>query len=139
MVAMSHQHPIYSCMTKATTAEVDGPRHSANWVTSRRAKLHVFADRLQCRNWTIPYREMTSATLFRTKALFVIPFYVLHVVHAGTTYQFGLNPNRFWAGPLPFETNRESVRMSYSPFSLAIRLLVVVALLYWLWTRRSAL
>lgn len=125
---------LHRCMTKATIAEGNDLRHSLNWALSRRAFLKVYPDRLECGDWIIPYHEMNEAILFRTRQLF-IPCCVLRVKARGRIYQFGLNPGRFWAGELPFPTRRETASLGYSWFSIAIRVAVVAALAYLLWSR----
>ena len=114
---------LHQCMTKATTAEGDALRHSQNWLLSRRATLQVWSDRLVCGNWVIPYSAFVEATLFSTRQM-LIPCYVLRVRTADRTYQFGLNPGRYWSGDLPFPVVREKARLGYSPFSLALRLCI---------------
>ena len=124
---------LHQCMTKATIAEGGELRHSLNWVTSRRGLLKVFADRLECGDWAIPYGDVEEATLFRVRQLF-IPCYVLRVKAGGRTYQFGLNPGRFWGGELPFRVNRETGSLGYSWFSVGIRLAALAALGYVVWS-----
>lgn len=91
-------------------------------------------DALICGNWTIPYDTIEEAVLYRTSSLF-IPCYVLRIKAFGVTYQFGLNPNRFWKGDLPFPVRRETMRLGYSWFSIIVRVVAVVAIVYWLWNR----
>jgi hypothetical protein len=56
------------------------------------------------------------------------------MVRAGTeTYQFGFNP---WAHPeryLAVVYREERVKLKLSPFSLALRAVGVLFLLYWFW------
>lgn len=127
--------PLFRCMTKGTTAEGDDIRHSLSWIFSRRGSLYVFADRLECGDWTIRYNEMQQAVLFRTRQL-LIPCYVLRIKAHGRIYQFGLNPNRYWEGDLPFPATRESMALSYTWFSLALRLAAGAGLIY-LWWRNG--
>ena len=123
---------LHRCMTKATTAEGTDIRHSLNWVLSRRGFLSVYADRLECGDWIIPYDEIDEAVLFRARQMF-IPCYVLRIKVRGRIYQFGLNPGRFWAGELPFPARREEASLGYSWFSIAIRAAAVAALVYLVW------
>ena len=48
-------------------------------------------------------------------------------------YQFGLNPNHFWKGELPFPVQREQLRLRYSRFSIAVRVALVAAVAYFIW------
>ena len=121
-------------MTKATTAEGDDIRHSFNWIVSRRGWLRVTSNALICGNWNIPYEAIDEAVLYQTRGMF-IPGYVLRIKVDGTIYQFGLNPGRYWKGDLPFDVQRERMRLSYSTYSIAVRIVLVVALVHWLWTK----
>jgi hypothetical protein len=107
-------------MTKATTAEGDELRYSPNWVVSRRAILKVMDDSLVCGNWTIPYSELKGAILYRVWATYM-PCYILKVTTGEKSYQFGLNPRKFWKGELPFEVKREKAKLQYSNFSIVLR------------------
>lgn len=63
-----------------------------------------------------------------------IPVLVLKLVTPERSYQFGFNP---WANPvayLPIETREEKIRLKYSVFSTAIRIMLVAYVLY-LWLR----
>jgi hypothetical protein len=57
------------------------------------------------------------------------------MIRTGTeTYQFGFNP---WAHPekyLAIPYHEERVKLRLSPFSLAVRIVAVLLLLYLLWT-----
>jgi len=124
---------LHRCMTKVTTAEGDDIRYSLNWVISRRGILQVYSDRLVCGDWVIPYDEMDEAVLIRTRQM-LIPCYVLRVKSKGRIYQFGLNPGRFWVGPLPFPVERTSAKLSYSWFSIGLRVAIVVGIGYLVWS-----
>jgi hypothetical protein len=126
---------LHNCMTKATTAEGDALRHSQNWVMARRAILQVWSDRLVCGDWTIPHDSIREAVLYSIRSSFFIPGYVLRVRTDDRTFQFGLNAGKFWRGDLPFPVSRERGRLSYSPFSLVIRLIIIGYLLYYVWTQ----
>jgi len=126
---------LHSCVTKATTAEGDALRRSLNWVLARRAFLQVWSDRLVCGDWTIPYDTILESVLYSIRSPFFIPGYILRVRTADRTYQFGLNAGKFWRGDLPFLVSRERGRLSYSPFSIVVRLILLGSLLYYVWTR----
>lgn len=123
---------LHQCWTKATTAEGDDVRRSLSWVTARRARLRVTRHALVCGDWTIPYQEIQEAVLFSIYSIF-IPGYVLRVKTKDVTYQFGLNWGRFWQGELPFPVRRERRRLQHSVFSVAVRIMILALLAYWLW------
>lgn len=127
-------HPIYQCWTKATDAESGSPRHSANWVVARRARFRIFADRVECGGWVIRNAEVQEAVLFEARQLFV-PVFILALQTSTRAYQFGFNPWVRVAQYLPFAFRRERLRLGYSPFSIAVRvvLLVYLAFMAWQW------
>lgn len=115
--------PIHCCMTKGVKGATDQFEYGLSWVTSRRAILKVF-----------PYSAIEQAVLLETKQWF-IPCYVLKVQAADSTYQFGLNPNKFWKGDLPFQAERQKGKLKYSAYSIAIRVVLVVGLIWYFYTR----
>jgi len=128
--------PIHRCMTKGVHGAADQFEYGLGWVTSRRATLKVFRDRLECGNWTIPFSSIEQAVLFETKQWF-IPCYVLKVRTNDSTYQFGLNPGKFWSGELPFEVERQKGRLKYSAFSIAIRVVLAAGIIWYFYANRG--
>ena len=126
--------PLHRCMTKTTTAEGDCVRHSLNWVLSRRGILEIGTDALACGDWRIPYSEIDDAVLYSVRQM-LIPGYVLLIRSQGVVYQFGLNWGRFWSGEMPFPVRRESARLGYSWYSIAVRVALLGLVVYWLWRR----
>lgn len=124
--------PLFRGMTKGVIAEGDQLRHGPAWVTARRGILKVYPDRLECGDWSIPNTEIREAVLSSFRSAFGIPGYVLRVDTAAKTYHFGLNGGRFWKGDLPFPVRREKVKLSYSPFSIVARCVVVAMVIYYL-------
>ena len=122
-------------MTKATTAEGDQRKYGPNWVTSRRAMLQIFDDHLKCGNWTVQYAEINDAALYSFRSMFLrIPGYILTVETSDRTYHFGLNGwGAFWRGDLPFEATREMGKLSFSWFSIVVRVLLFGYLGYVVW------
>jgi hypothetical protein len=112
--------PLYSCMTKATSAEGDMLKRGPNWLLARRSRLSVFSDRLECGDWTIRNEEIEHAVLYSIRQSLFIPGFVLKIETQDKTYHFGLNYSSFWKEELPFPAARERGRLSHSPFSLAI-------------------
>ncbi len=122
----------YKCWCKATDREDKEPRYSHNWVSAKRASFKVFEDHIECGSWMIKNSDIESAHLFRTKQM-LIPVNVLQIITPTGSYQFGFNP---WANPfrhLGVEYSESNIELSYSPFSIALRLLVVAYLGYLAW------
>ena len=127
-----NDNPLYQCWCKATNREAGLPRYSANWIGAKRAWFKVYPDHVQCGSWTIPLDKVRSAVLYQARQWF-IPVPVLMLTTDSATYQFGFNP---WARPykhLGLELTEERIRLKYSPFSIALRVAVVVYLGYLAW------
>ena len=125
--------PIYKGMTKGVVADEAIPMPSPKWITSRRGILKVYGDRLECGDWIIPFDQIKESNLYKDAGLFY-PGHVLRVVTNDRTYQFGLNPNRFWKNELPFKVERIQRSMTRTILVYGVRTLAIVALIYWLWT-----
>jgi len=125
--------PLYSCRTKATTAEGDQLKYGPNWLLARRGRLSVFSDRLECGDWRIKKEEIKRAVLYSVRQSLVIPGFVLKVETEGRTYHFGLNYSAYWKSELPFTVEREKGQLALSRFSLVFRLVALGILGYFLW------
>ena len=125
--------PLHTCMTKATAAEGDQMERNPHWIVAKRARLKVFADRLECGKWIIRNEDITEATLYSVRSLFFIPGYVLKIMTEDKCYHFGLNWGSFWRGDLPFAVAREKGAVGYSAFSIVVRAVLLVWALYYLW------
>jgi hypothetical protein len=133
-MATSTKSAHYSAWTKAIR-DCDGPpQYSASWVNARRGWFEVFDDRVQCGDWVIQAESVLDAVLFEARQWF-IPVYILSISTAEGTWQFGFNPWAKFDAHLPFSFRRERVRLRYSAFSIAVRLLLIVCVTYWIWRR----
>ena len=121
-------------MAKGVKGASETFEYGMSWVTARRAILKVFADRIECGDWTIPCSEIERAVLFETKQWF-IPCYILKVGTANVAYQFGLTGGKFWRGELPFPATREKGKLHYSTFSLIVRGIVVAGIICYFFLR----
>jgi hypothetical protein len=123
----------FACWTKATTREAGAPRFSASWIAARRGRLELYDDRLVLGDWTVPVAAIRAATLFRLRGL--VGGSVLEVATAERTYQFGLNPWVAIERHLPFPFAVERVALRYSALAVALRVVLVVWLVYVVWER----
>jgi len=126
--------PIYRFMTKGVRGAPEEFEYGLKWITSRRAFLKVFEDRIECGNWNIPYSAIEEAQLFQTRSG-IIPCFILKARTADNTFQFGLNGNKFWKGDLPFEVKRSKGRLKYSTFSLCLRIALISGLVWYVFFR----
>jgi len=124
--------PLYKCWCKASQREDKEPRYSHNWVVARRGWFRIYTDRVACGSWTIPYSTVTEAILYKTAQWF-LPGRVLYLVTENGSYQFGFNP---WVSPqdyLNLDMEEKEMRIRYSPFSVSLRILLLVYVVYTLW------
>ena len=126
--------PVYRCMTKGVRGTPEEFEYGLKWITSRRAFLKVYEDRLECGDWNIPYSAIEEAELFQTRSG-IIPCFILKARTADNTFQFGLNGNKFWKGDLPFEVKRTKGRLKYSAFSICLRIALIAGLVWYVFFR----
>jgi hypothetical protein len=121
-------------MTKAIIADGDQLETGPQWITARRAMLHLYDDHLTCGDWEIHYVDIRDAVLasFRSPIL-RIPGYVLSARTDTHTYHFGLNGWRYWSGKLPFPVTRKSTRLRLSWISIVARAILLFYIAYALW------
>ena len=126
----------YRCWTKATRREAGPPRHSASWLLARRTWLEFHPDRVTCGDWAVPFASVESATLYKTRQLFV-PVSVLELATGDGVFQFGLNP---WVNVilhLPIKLTVKHARLRYSLFSVMALVAFFASLLWLAWTYLS--
>ena len=126
----------YKAWCKATNREHSDPRYSHNWVLSKRAWFRIYDNRIECAAWTIPKESIKKAVVYKAKQMF-IPISVLLLVTENGSYQFGFNP---WADPikhLGIDVEEQTMKVTYSPFSIVIRVALVAYVAYWLWSEYS--
>lgn len=118
---------------KATNRESGEPRYSSSWLLAKRTFFSVYDDRVEIGSWKIPFEDIKDIVLYKTKQMF-IPVSVLVIQTDEKNYQVGFNP---WVNPvknIPKEVRIEKVRLKYSIFSIVIRVVLVVYIVYWIWS-----
>jgi len=123
----------YKCFCKATNKETNEPRYSQNWLLAKRAMFKIYGDRIECGTWKIENTTVEKAHVYRIKQWFIIPVNVLQLTTGTECYSFGFNS---WANPikhLKFNYSESNVRLRYSAFSIAVRLILIACIaLYFL-------
>ena len=127
--AIQSLKPLHQGMTKAIEGAPEDFGYSPKWITSRRAQLRVFEDRLECGDWTILSSQIEKAELFKTRSG-LMPCYILKILTGEQSYQFGLNPSKYWKTELPFPVDRTEGKLKYSKFSVIIRILLVGVIIW---------
>jgi len=125
-VGLKMEQPLHTCMTKAVIGDGDQLRAGPKWITSRRGRLKLYSDRLECDDWVIRYDDIREAVLssFRSPIL-RIPGYVLAVRTDTDTYHFGLNGRRYLKSNLPFPGTRQQAKLEMSPISIRARAVLI--------------
>ena len=122
----------YRAWTKATERETGTPQYSANWLVARRAWFKVYDDRIECGDWVVPADTVEDAALYHARQV-GIPVTVLSLKSQGRVMQFGFNPWVRIGRHLPFPYRNENVHLRYSKFSVVVRVIIVLGIVYWLW------
>lgn len=133
----SLQAPRYSCFCRGTDKETGEPRTSLNWVFSRRAMFRIFDDRIECGDWTIPFSDVQTAILYKTKQ-WPLTHDILHFETRDKSFQFNFP---LWAKPakyLNLELPEKAVKLKQDPITILIRLAVVGYIAYEIWKRVAA-
>jgi hypothetical protein len=89
-------------------------------------------DRIECGSWVIKNEDIEKAHVYKTKQWF-FPVNVLQLITNLGTYQFGFNP---WANPikhLEVAYSESNVKLGYSAFSVATRLLLLGIICFEIW------
>ncbi|WP_207434538.1 hypothetical protein [Sabulibacter ruber] len=115
-------------MTKGNKAT----QRSLDWATSQRAVVLLTDKRVKCGKWDIPLDSIESAQLVKINTTFG-PGQVLKLeTKDKENYQFGMQMNREWTEQNVLPITLESGSVKYSLISIALRLLLVGYLFYWL-------
>lgn len=121
--------PVYKAWTKAIESDGGPPRYGAEWISATRGWFKVFPDHIECGDILIEVGEVQDAVLYRARQ-WLIPFDILDVSTERGHWQFGFNPWANVAAYLPFPFRKERVRMRYSAFSIAVRVIVLTYLIF---------
>lgn len=125
---------LYQCMTKGIIADDVRTLGAPRWATARRGFLRVFSDHLECGDWIIPYEQIQEAQVHHGIGM-IISGHLLVVRTKERTYQFGLNPNRFWRGDLPFAVQHIHRSVGRTALVYLFRVLLFLGIGYWVWAR----
>jgi hypothetical protein len=114
----------------------DGPKpieKGASWVGAQRAVIILSDKRIKCGKWDIPLEEIVEATLVRLHTR-ISGGQVLKISTRGNRhFQFGMMSNKQWEEQNALPLSIEKGKVSYSLFSIIIRVLLVAFLAYYLY------
>jgi hypothetical protein len=107
----------------------------ANWVTSQRAVLLLTNRKIVCGKWIIPFEQIKSSRLLKIRSMFGDGAVLKIQTIEGTNYQFGMQVNPEWTNQQAIPLSYEEVKIKHSPFSIALRVIVVGSLIYWVFEK----
>ena len=103
-----------------------------DWVTSQRAVVLLTDKRIKCGRWDIPLDNIATSKLVKINTAFG-PGQVLKVTTKDQdNYQFGMQMNREWTEQTVLPLTLEKGKMKYSLFSIAVRLILIGYIIYWI-------
>ena len=119
--------------SKGTITNKDqGITRGTDWVTSQRAVVLLTSKKVICGKWTIPLDQVQSSQLLKFRSLFGDGAVLkLHTVD-GTNYQFGMQINPEWTEQQIIPLTYEQAKIKHS---IALRVLAIGYLIYWLYER----
>lgn len=112
-----------------------GIQRGLDWVTSQRAVILLTDKNIICGKWVIPLNAVAAAQLVQIKTLSGSGQVLKLQTEDGTGYQFGMQANPEWTSQQTLPLTPQKGQVTYSLYSIVVRLLAVGLLLHWLYTR----
>ncbi|MHC1774847.1 MAG: hypothetical protein AB9834_05465 [Lentimicrobium sp.] len=106
-----------------------------DWVTSQRAVVMLTEKKIACGKWTIPLDTISTAQLLKINSLFGGGQVLKVQTTDDKNYQFGMQLNPEWTNQQRLPLTLEKGQVKHSAFSIIVRLIAVVYLVYWLYER----
>ena len=117
------------------TKQDQGITRGTDWVTSQRAVLMLTSNKIVCGKWTIPIEQIQSTQLLKFRSLFGDGAVLKLQTSDGTNYQFGMQVNPEWTNQQVIPLSYVQSKIKHSPFSIAVRVIAIGYLIYWLYKR----
>jgi len=117
------------------TKQDQGITRGTDWVTSQRAVLMLTSHKIVCGKWTIPIDQIQSAQLLKFSSVFGDGTVLKLQTADGTNYQFGMQINPEWIEQQVIPLSYEQTKINHSPFSIAVRVIAIGYLIYWVYER----
>ena len=100
-----------------------------DWVTSQRAVILLTDKKIVCGKWTILLDDISDTQLIKYGSGQVLKIQTKD----GTYYQFGMQINPEWTNQQILPLKLEKGQVKYSLFSIIVRLILLLYLIYWLY------
>lgn len=105
-------------------------QHEAGWIAARRGALILTQEKLVCGSWEIPLSTINNALLLRVRSLFAKALVLKVSTTDGYYYQFGLQYDPAWETQTALKLTIEEGKIKYSVFSIALRVILVIWLIW---------
>ncbi len=106
-----------------------------DWVKSQRAVIMLTQKNIICGKWSIPINSISDAKLTKLKTLFGGAQVLTIQTVDETNYQFGMQVNPEWTNQKQLLLIVEDGNLQYSKFSIIVRLILILYLGYWVYSR----
>lgn len=103
-----------------------------DWVTSQRAVVLLSDKRIKCGQWNIPLEDIASSELVKINTTFGSGQVLKITTKDQNNFQFGMQMNREWTDQTVLPLNLEKGKLKYSLFSVAVRLILLGYVIYWI-------
>jgi len=105
-------------------------QYEAGWIAARRGALILTQEKLVCGSWQIPLSTINNALLLRVRSLFVKGLVLKLSTTDGCHYQFGLQYDPAWETQTALKLTIEEGKIKHSVFSIALRVILVIWLIW---------
>ena len=102
-----------------------------DWVTSQRAVVILTNKRIKCGRWNIPLEQIISAQIVKFPTTYGAAQVLKIETKNQDNYQFGMQMNKEWTEQTVLPLALEKQKLKYSFFSIAVRVLLLGYLVYW--------
>ncbi len=115
-----------------TNANQDVQR-GLEWVFSQRAVVLLTNQKIVCGKWVIPLTDIQAAQLIEIKSLFGKGQVLRIQTKDNKHYQFGMQVNPEWTNQQGLPLTIEKGEVKHSVYSIAVRVIALAFILYWLY------
>jgi hypothetical protein len=108
-------------------------KRGLDWAVSQRAIILLTDKKVICGKWTIFLEDIATAQLLKINSLLGGGQVLRIQTKDNKNYQFGMQLNPEWTTQKTLPLSLERVKVKDSPFSLAVRIIAIGYLIYWLY------
>lgn len=109
-----------------------------DWLVAKRAVLILTDKRLICGSWNIDLDKIVEAKALLIGSLSGKGLVLKIATSDGHHYQFGILSSSQWIEQEVLPLKIEEGKVEYSPFSVVLRVIIIVVLLWWLYLQTKS-